>query len=187
MARVSLVLPKYEYAIRRLLNAFAYSLHMQDEILKLFPPVEVIHIGTSRLVSKPNILDRTFQNHKTKFTTDPDMFLQTDAFKFRDILIQLNTSLQDQQKKQTVEVMLETGEAAGNSIDGKGRNFWDVYIEMLEKLDSKFQSYTLYMNPETEREMMKTPQTEEQRQRIREVVKAKREEYQANKRHRRLV
>lgn len=150
MAKLSFYLPRYEDPINELQNEVLFGLHMQDEILSLFPPREIIHRGTTRLVSKPNILDRSMRDHHAKECIEPAMFLQTDVLKFRDYVLKLTNSLLDQQKRHTVEVMLETGEAAGNSIDGKGRNFWDAYIEMLRKAPYNKHGYTLYMHPDTE-------------------------------------
>lgn len=184
--RLSLALPKYEAAINRLHDEVQYSLHMQDEILRLFPPVYVVHTGTTRLVSSPNILDKPMKPHKTKFSMQPGMFLQTDVSKLKDVILGMTNDLLDQQKKQTAEVMIETGEAAGNSIDGKERNFWDTYIEMLEKASYSEHGYKVFMNPDTEEKIKKTPQTPEQCQKIQDVIKAKREEHFATKRTRHL-
>lgn len=186
MIRFSLASPKYEAAINRLHDEVQVTLHMQDEILRLFPPVYVVHTGTTRLVSSPNILDKSMKPHKTKFSMEPDMFLQTDVSKFKDVILGMTNDLLDQQRKQTAEVMLETSEAAGNSIDGKERNFWDTYIEMLQKAPYSEHGHKAFMNPDTEEKIKKTPQTPEQRQKIQDVIKAKREEYFAKKRNRHL-
>jgi hypothetical protein len=187
MLSLSLSLPKYEVAINRLQDEVYYGFHMLDEILKLFPPMEVIHRGTTRLVSKPSILDRSPRLHKTNFTIDPNMFLQTDVEKFAEVLFQLTTSLQIQQKIHTIEIMFDTSDAVGNTADAKGRNFWEVYIEALEKLDYRFIPHKFYANAETIKKATAVPPTEDQIRRAKEVIKAKREEYLAKKRTRRLA
>lgn len=186
MPALSLALPAYEAAINELHDEVQFALHMQDEILQLFPPVYVVHTGTTRLVSSPNILDKPITPKKTKFSMEPVMFLETDAAKMKEVMYGMTQSLLDQLKQQTVEVMLETGEAVGHSIDGKGRNYWDTYIEMLEKTPYWENGYTIFMNEETDKKIKETPPTPEQKQRIKDVTKAKREEFYAKKRSRRL-
>jgi hypothetical protein len=186
MARLSLVLPKYEYAMNRLYDEVYYGFHMLDEILSLFPPRHVIHRGTTRQVSSPKILDTSPKPYKSKFSIEPDMFLQTDTIKFRDFLFNLVTSLQNQQKMHTFEIIFKTSDATGNNIEGEGRNYWEVYIEALQKLDYRFQADKVYVNSATARKIIEIPPTEEQIERAKVVIKAKREEYLANKRYRRL-
>jgi hypothetical protein len=186
MTTLSFALPKYEAAINELFDEAQFSLHMQDEILRLFPPVYVVHTGITRLVSSPNILDKLMKPHKTKFSMDPRIILQTDVPKFKDVVLGMTNDLLDQQKRQAADVMLETGEAVGHSFDSKNRNFWDTYIEMLQKAPYSEGGYKVFMNPDTEKKIKEIPQTLEQRQRIKDVIDAKREEYFANKRSRRL-
>jgi hypothetical protein len=186
MTKLSLALWKYEVVINELHDEVQLTLHMQDEILRRLPLVYVVHTGTTRLVSSPNILDKPMKPHNTKFDMEADMFLQTNVSKFKDVILGMTNDLLDQQRKQTAEVMLETSEAVGNSIDGRDRNIWDVYIEMLQKLDYRFQSFDVYMGAGAERKMKETPQTPEQRQKIQDVIKARREEYLAKTRSRRL-
>lgn len=186
MDKLSLALPKYEVAINALHDKVVYALHMRDDVLKLFPPIRVVHIGTTRLVSSPNILDRPFTPHKTKISMEPAMFLQTDVLKFKDVILRWTADLLEQQARQTVEVMFETGEAAGHSFDGEGRNFWDTYIEMLEKSPYQPRGYTAYMHPDTEKKVKEIPPTPEQRQKMRDIQKAKREEFLRSRRSRRL-
>jgi hypothetical protein len=186
MSRISFSLPRYEYAINKLRDEVLFGLHMEDEILKLFPPIEMFHRGTTRLVSKPTILDRSTRPHKSKVSMDEAMFLQTDVIKCTDVISQLTMSLLNQQKAHTFEVMFETGEAAGNSIDGKGRGVWELYIEALQKLDYRFEGYKCYVGSDVMEKMLASPPTEEQLSRAKEVVKAKREEALTKKRVRRL-
>lgn len=186
MTKLSLALLKYEAAINGLHDDVQFTLHMQDEILRLFPPVYVVHTGTTRLVSSPNILDKPMKPLKTKSSMEPDMFLQTNLSKFKDVILGMTNDLLDQQRKQAADVMLETGGAVGHSIDGKGRNFGDTYIDMLQMASYSEGGYKLLMNPDTEEKIKKTPQTSEQRQKIKDVIKAKREEHFATKRTRHL-
>lgn len=187
MVTLAFVLPAYEAAINQFHDEVANFLHMEDELLRLFPPIQIVHAGTTRLVSSPNILDRAMQPHKTKFTMKADMFLQTDVSEFKNVVFGVTNDLIDQRRKQTAEVMLATGEAAGNYIDGDKGKFWDTYIEMLRRLPYSEHGHKLFMSPDTERKIQETAQTPEQRQRMQEVIRAKREEYFAHRRSRHLA
>lgn|GEM_PF-1176712 len=187
MAKLSLALPKYEAAINGLHDEVIFILHMQDEILKLFPPIHVVHVGTTRLVSSPKVLDKPLKPHRTKIGLDATMFVETDVQKFKDVILRWTTALLEQQAKQTIEVMLETGDAAGHTFDAHGRNFWDAYIEMLEKAPYGPYGYTMYMNPETEKKIKEILQTPQQQQRIKVIQRAKREEFLKTRRTRRLL
>lgn len=186
MVKLSFALPEYEAAINILHDEVQLTLHMRDEILRLFPPLHVVHTGTTRLVSSPTILDKSIKPHKTKFSMELNMFLGTDVPKFKNVILGMTNNLLDQLRKQTAEVMLETGAAAGHSVDGKGRNFWDTYIEMLQTAPYSEHGYKVFMNPDTERRIKNTVPTPEQHQKIQDVQRAKREEHLALKRSRRL-
>lgn len=81
------------------------------------------------------------------------MFLGTDVPKLKNVILGMTNNLLDQLRKQTAEVMLETGAAAGHSVDGKGRNFWDTYIEMLQTAPYSEHGYKVFMNPDTREEL----------------------------------
>jgi len=187
MTMLSLTLTKYEAAINGLHDEVQFTLHMQDEILRLFPPVYVVHSGITRLVSSPNILDKPNKPIKTKVSIEPSMFLETDVLKFKDIILRWVLDLLKQQAEQTLEVSLETGEAVGHSFnfDLRNRNYWDAYIELLEKAPYQPLGYKP-LDPEIEKRVKEIPQTPEQLQRIERIQQAKREEFLRTRRTRRL-
>ena len=193
MSKLKLTLTYYEDAMDLLYNEVAYALHMGDEILSTFPPIKVSHRCQARIVSTPKLFDSTMKPLKVKEKAQVEMFLRTDSIKFRDLLLGLNKSIQDQLKMQTWDTIFKTAEAAGNSIDGKGRNFWDVYIETLQKIDFKFDQqgrhhYRFYTNSETAKSVMAVPPTENQLRKAKEVMDAKQEAFLTKqKRVRRLT
>jgi hypothetical protein len=186
MARLRLTLSYYEDAMDQLYNEVAYALHMGDEILSMFPPIKVSHRCKARIVSTPKVFDSTMKPLRAKEKAHVEMFLDTDSLKFRDLLLGLNKSIQDQLKMQTWDTIFKTAEAAGHSIDGKGRNFWNVYIETLQKIDFKFDqqgrhNYRFYMNSETAKSVMAVPPTDDQLRRAKEVMDAKQEAFLTKK------
>jgi len=186
MAKLSFGLPKYEAGMNKLYDEVQHSFHMLDDVLRQFPPRQLIHHGCTRQVSTPRILDTSPRAHESKFTIEADLFLETDALRFRDLLFDLVSSLLNQQKMHTFQIICQTSNATGNSIDGKGRNFWEVYIEALQTIDYRFQVNRFLVNSDTAKQITAVLPTDEQIERAKDVMKAKREEYRAKKHSRRL-
>jgi len=190
MQRVFFDLPFYDSAINRLFNEVCNRFHMLDPILRLFPPKEMIHGGTTRQVSTPRILDNVMRNYRATVDVEPDMFLQTGADEFRAFLVSMITSLHEQQQAHTLEVISDTSKAVGTYIEGKDRNIWDVYIEMLEKLELRFDEsgkpYSIGLPSALATKLTAAPPTEDQLEQATRVVEHKRQEYFSKRRYRRL-
>jgi hypothetical protein len=190
MQRVSFDLPFYDSAIDRLFNDICNYFHMLDPILRLFPPKEMIHGGTTRQLSTPRIVDNAMRNYRATVNVEPSMFLQTDAGEFRDFLVSMITSLQEQQQAHTLEVISDTSKVVGTYIEGKDRNIWDVYIEMVEKLELQFDESgkpcSIGMPSALAKNLTAVSPSEEQLEQVTCVVERKRHEYFANRRRRRL-
>ena len=182
----SFVLPNYEYAIHDLQRAVMYAFHTQNQILKLFPPTEVFHRGSYRLVSTPKVLERDTDCHKVKFKVDPAMFCQTNVVEFTNVTFRLSSELLNQLLVQTIGVMLDTADAAGNTVNGKGHNVWELYIEALQRLEYREEGYKCFVGSDVMERMLASPPTEEQLERAKAVMRHKREQYFSNKRSRRL-
>lgn len=190
MNKLSLDLPDYDLAVNRMFNDICNRFHMLDPILRLFPPKEIIHGGAYRQVSTPRILDTVMRNYRATVSVDPSMLLQTDVPRFRDFVVDMTTSLQEQQQAHTVEVISDTSKAVGTYIDGKDQNIWDVYIEMLERLELGFNEsgkpYSIGMPSALAAKLATVSPSKEQLEQATRVVERKREKYFANRLHRRL-
>jgi hypothetical protein len=184
---LSFLLPEYESAMRKLYDEVYYNRHMLDEILSRFPPKQLIHHGCIRQVSTPSILDTPPTVKESKFSIETRLFHETDALRFRDVILDLVASLINQQKAHAFEIMSQTSGATGNTVESKGRNFWELYIAALEKLDCRVQASKFYVNSNTAKRIMAVPPTEKQINRAKDVMKAKREEFLAKRRSRRLT
>jgi len=135
---LSFTLPAYDDAITRVYDQIFTGLHMRDNLLRLFPPRVMQHQGKTRQVSNPQILDTSMRLHRATIDLQPEMFLRTDTAQFREFVVGMVVDLQNQRKAHVLEVMSQTSDAVGNTIDGKDRNVWDVYIEALERVDLRF-------------------------------------------------
>jgi hypothetical protein len=187
---LSVNLPDYDVAINRMFNDICNRFHMLDPILRLFPPKVIVHGGAYRQVSTPRILDTMLKDYRATIGAEPGMFLQTDADEFRDFLVSMITSLQEQQEAHTLEVISDTSKAVGTYVEGKDRNIWDVYIEMVEKLELQFDEsgkpYSIGVPSALARKLTAVFPSEEQLQQMTHVVERRRHEYFANTRSRRL-
>jgi len=191
LSALSFTLPAYDDAITRVYDQIFTGLHMRDNLLRLFPPRVMQHQGKTRQVSNPQILDTSMRLHRATINLQPEMFLRTDTAQFRDFVVGLVMDLQNQRKAHVLEVISQTSDAVGNSIDGKDRNVWDVYIEALEKVDLRFDQEgkplaTFFLPSEQATKIATVLPTDEQLKRATEIVNKKRERFLANKRYRRL-
>jgi hypothetical protein len=124
-------------------------------------------------------------------TIHRNSFRETDVEKFVEFVWSLSDSLSAQTTTYLFETLSLTTEAAGNVVDGEGKNLWDAQIEMLERTYLRFDengnhNVKFYMHPEVFKKITANPPTAEQQQRWDQVLNAKREEYYAKKRTRRL-
>jgi hypothetical protein len=152
--------------------------------------VPVAHGGTTRQVSEPKILDTKMRDFSVNATVHLNWYRETDVEEFAGFLWEFCEAFNSQTKKYLFETVGKTSEAVGNVIDGKGMDIWDAQIEMLKQTEMRFDEdgnhgTTFYMHPDTAKKMQKPP-TPEQTKRWNETMQAKKEEYYAKKRTRRL-
>jgi hypothetical protein len=191
MSKLSFSLHKYDSAMTQLLREVRTGLESYDEILGKIRSRPVSHGGSIRQVSEPKIVDTPMQRVGMTFEMKIEAFEQTDVDQFVGCLAGSLDALFTDQKKRVFELLSITTEAVGNSIDAKGRSFWETYIEMLETTEMHFDeagkpTSQIVVNPNTAKQMEETPQTPEQQQRIGELIEAKRREFYARKRSRKL-
>jgi hypothetical protein len=126
-----------------------------------------------------------------EITMDSRWIAQTDTESIATFLWETSQEFISQLKKHFFEVFSKTTEAVGNVVDASGMNVNDAQIEMLKNLEMRFDkegnhNYEFIVHPETARKLRENPPTPEQMQRWEEAMNAKREEYYAQKRTRRL-
>jgi hypothetical protein len=190
ISKLSFSLPKYDIAISRLYNEVSDALHMQDEVLRCFPPMSVMHSGTTRFLTQPNILEAPYRQHRNTTSTEIKTVTQTNAVKFKEFLSALILPLLDQLKEHTGEVINQTCDITGNNVSAKDRNLWNAYIEALEKMEMHFNDdgnpVFLIHPPEFYEKLSKIKPTNQQLQTIEKIFSDKRKEHYAKKPTRRL-
>jgi len=182
---------KYDLAMLQLHRDIKKGLEKQDSILGKIQTIPTSHGGTTRQVSDPEIVDTEMQLFSIDVILESEWIRKTDVDKLAEFLWETCQALITQMRKYFFEVFSKTTEAVGNVFPAQGMNIYDAQIEMLKRLEMSFDKdgqhhYEFIVGPETARKMRENPPTPEQMQRWEEAINAKREEYYAQKRTRRL-
>lgn len=191
MKSLSFSLPKYDIVINKLYDEIYDDLHLKDELLRRFPPVRVSHTGTTRWLSKPDVLEAPYKQHRNTTTGEIEMVTKTDAVKFKEFLYNLTTPIQEKVKKHTIEIINQTCDVTSNKIDITNQNVWEAYIQALEMMNMVFDNdgnpNFLIHPPEFYEKLSKTEPTIEQKDKVEEIFRRKREEYNQKIGSRKLV
>lgn len=188
---LSFSMKQCDLSTAKLLGEIKSGLDKTDELLGQIQTVPVVHGGSTRQVSEPKIVDTKMQVHRVDVIIHLDWYRKTDVEAFTAFLYEVWEKLSSQAKKALFEMLSLTTEAVGNSFDAAGKNFWDARIEMLAGLEMHFDedgnhSTQFVLHPNTARKLRENPPTPEQQKRWEDAINAKREEYYATKRTRRL-
>jgi hypothetical protein len=162
-----------------------------DNILGKIQTVPTSHGGITRQVSEPEILDTQMQVISLEITMDSRWIAQTDVEDIAAFIWETSQEFISRLKKYFFEVFSKTTEAVGNVFSAQGMNIHDAQIEILKGLEMRFDkdgnhNYEFIVSEEMGRKISENPPTPEQMQRWEEALNAKRDEYHAQKRTRRL-
>lgn len=181
----------YDSAMGKLIGNIRNGILEHDELLSKIQTRKVSHGGATRQVTEPKVVETNMVNSKAIFEIEGKAILQTDVDQFTESIYKLFDSFHTEQKKYLLQVVSETTDAVGNTVDAAGKNFWDAYLEMIQKTEMTFDehgnhNFELVMNPNTAKKLRENPPTEEQKQRIQEAIELKRKEYYERKPSRKL-
>ena len=181
----------YDITMGKLIGNIRNGILEYDELLSKIQTRKVSHGGATRQVTEPKVVETNMVNTKAIFEIEGNAILQTDVEKFTESIYKLFDSFHTEQKKYLLQVVSETTDAVGNTVDAAGKNFWDAYLEMIQKTEMTFDehgnhNFELVMNPNTAKKLRENPPTEEQKQRIQEAIELKRKEYYERKPSRKL-
>jgi hypothetical protein len=191
ITNLSFLLDQYESAVVEFMREVKRGSEQLDPILSQIERIRVSHGGTTRQVSEPTVLDTQMKLATVDATIQLDWYRQTDVDAFAGFLWDFCERFKSLEKKHLFETLSKTTEAVGNVVDGKGMNIWDAQIEMLKKTEMRFDEEgrhgnTMVMGPDLAKKMQENPPTPEQVQRWNETMQAKKNQYYAKKRTRRL-
>jgi hypothetical protein len=189
---LSYQLPLYDLAIISLLGKIKEGLDKTHPVLGDIPTLPVMHGGITRQVSEPVLVDSEMKLHSAEITVNKDMYRKTDIREFVEAIYGIWERLAEQSERELFKVLAETTEAVGNIVNGSDKNIWDAQLEMLEKVEMRFDEdgnhgFKFFADPNTGSKLRNGSQpTDEQRRRWDEIMESKREQYSAKKRSRRL-
>jgi hypothetical protein len=191
MPELSYKLHHYDFAMIRLLREIKDGLDKTHLILGQIQKISVVHGGTTRQVSEPKIVDTEMRRFSSLVTAGSEWISKTEVPPFVDLAFSLWEEFSTDAEKYLFETVGKTSEAVGNVHDAQGQNIWDAQIEALKKLPMRFDkdgnhNTKFYFGPKETRGARELVPPPEQQKRIDEVINAKREEYYAQKRTRRL-
>lgn len=116
------------------------------------------------------------------------------AFKVEQFLADLNAMADDtgrQMVRGFLELVSDLSDQHGNTIDGEGRDFFDVFAEAMETIDMSFDdegrpNLTFIMHPDQVEKLQDKQPTAEQEARLNAILERRREEWRASRRRRDL-
>jgi len=189
--KLSYRLPHYDGAIIRLLREIKDGLDKTHLVLGQIQKISVVHGGTTRQVSEPSIVDTEMRRFSSLVTANSEWICKTEVSPFVDLVFGLWEELSKDAEKYLFQTVGKTSEAVGNVHDAHGQDFWDAQIEALKKLPIRFDkdgnhNIRFYSGPRETRGAREIVPPPEQQRRLDKVFRAKREEYDAQKRTRRL-
>jgi len=190
MSKHSYTLRKYDYAMYLLHLEVRRGLEKVDEVIGEIPTTPTSHGGVIRLVTEPKIVETPMKRFGADVNIQVEWLRKTDVDKFVENLWDYCQVLISQSKKHLFEIVSKITDATGKVSSVKpGMNVWDAQIEAMKRQEMRFDKegnhgYKFYAHP-SDAEKFGLPTPEQQKQ-MDEVIKAKREEYYAKKRTRRL-
>jgi len=191
MNKISFPLAQYDLAVIEFMREVRTGSEQLDPLLGQVERMPVSHGGTTRQVSEPEILDTKMQESSVDVTIQLEWYRETDVDAFAGFLWEFCEQFNSLEKRYLFDTVSKTTEAVGNVVDAKNMNIWDAQIEMLKKTEMRFDEEgnhgnTMVMHPSLAKKMHENPPTPEQTQRWNETMQAKKDEYYAKKRTRRL-
>lgn len=165
-----------------------------DPLLRDIATVPTRHAGPIRNVTEQGVVDQQLTTFQQEGIFHHDVIRLTNVDEFVSILYLMGTRFRDQLSKNLIETLLTVTESSGNTIDKKGDPLsWNMFLELIEAMEVRFDADgqmlsapTVIMNPETAARLDKIPKPDDFEQRIEEILLRKRDEFNAEKRRRRV-
>jgi len=188
-SRLSYSLRKYDYAMYLLNLEVRRGLERVDEVLRDIPSTPTSHGGTIRQVSGPKTVETTMKKFEANVIVEGEWLRKTDVGIFTKIIWEYCQVMISKLTRSLFETVEAITDATGNVIQAEDKNVWDAQIEAMKRQEMRFDKdgnhgYKFYAHPSTAAKFGSP--TPEQVKELDEVIEAKRKEYYAKKRTRRL-
>jgi len=164
-----------------------------DPVLGRIPVRVTGHAGPIRNVTGPQPMDHPLTAFGEVLAIHADVVRDTDVESFLVTLTELAGKYEVAMGKAMVQTLSEVTEAVGNVVDVEGRPLsWDHFLDALEMTESTFdedgnlEGMRILVHPETAKLLQALEITPEQQLRYDEIIRRKKERWDAQKRPRRL-
>jgi hypothetical protein len=193
MAKIRFDIPVYD----RAMSTFAVS--VVDGIVALDPLVgqirkgPTVHGGSTRNVPGPAPVDHPLISVEHAGEYHIDVVRYTDIERFASMLYEIAGRHRSILQQHLFQVISEVCDGTGNVIDARGKELtYDLVLDLLEQMPIHFDADgspsipQIVMGPEPYGRLARVPPTPEQLRRQEDILRRKRAEHDAQKRHRRL-
>jgi hypothetical protein len=185
--------PGYSDAVAEFANAVATNVIKQDPFLSEIPTQTRAYPRSKVGIDESNPANSVSFRIEQEVAFDKVAIRDGDVTKFTSTLHQAAERYRDQLGAQLSKKMREMTEAGGTSIDAGGQLLsHDLILDALEQYEFKFREDgtpvmpQIMMNPATAEILSRLELTPEHVERLENILRRKKAEHDAHKRHRRL-
>ena len=183
--------PEYDLAFIDFINKVLHEFHSLHPVFGPMFKETTVHAGPVRNIAGPNPLDQDTLPVRGMGDLRKDAVTHTDVEAFTQFLYDLAQDVLNQLSAQFYRGLDEITDATGMKVNAKGKPLSaDIYLDMLEKMSMSFTENgdpippTLIVGEEFD--VSKLDADEDQLRRFEEIILAKKAEFNAQKRTRRL-
>jgi hypothetical protein len=188
-----LVIPIYDLAMSSFVTSVVDGIVGLEPMLGQIPVRTTGHAGPTRNVPGPQPVDHPLQTFQQTVTIHADVIRTTDVGTFLDALYDLAKQYEAQMGEALIRSISDVTEAVGNVVNAQGRPLsYDFFLDALEKIEVTFYEDgrprvpQVAGHPETAKLLRAVEITSAQRRREEAIFRRKKDEWDAQKRTRRL-
>jgi hypothetical protein len=187
------VISEYETAWGEVSEVALQSVQTAEGLFALVRPEQTRHAGPMRNVRAPEPLDQPMKQFSVPMIANKDVFINGEVDEHTQMLYDFAKAHLDVVAPAAFESMRQVAEAAGMiEAQIEGKTALDVMRANLQKMDMEFdddgklKNLSILTHPDNLENMKKVMAEAEQDPECQRIMVAKREEYFATKRYRRL-
>ncbi len=164
-----------------------------DPLTREIPVVSTVHAGPTRNVPGSQPVDHPMSTVEVAMEIHRDVIRNSRVDEFTVILFEFSRKYHEHIARSMFQTVSDVSEAVGNVISAQGQPLTpDLLNDMLEKLEIDFDDTgepimpTAVAHPDVVKKLFAIEPTPEQLQRQKDILRRKKEAYDAKKRTRRL-
>ena len=187
-----LAIPAYDLAMHAFMSSVFDGMIGVEPMLGQIQMRITGHAGPTRNVPGPDPVDHPLTTFREMLVIHADVIRESDVESFVAALTELATRYEEAMGTTLVRTLSDVTEAVGNVVDARGLPLsWDQVLDALEMTEFTFDEEgrpekRFLMNPETAKQLRAIEITPEQQQRHDAIIRRRKEQWDAQKRTRRL-